>query len=133
MKTPLLSVALAGSLIIAGCGGDSSPTSPQTIHLTAAQATAIKNRVVQLAPVHPELSWLADSVALVIGAGVEVNQVDVTTNLPGGPFYAVALQRTIRTSFSGASTFDVIMFNDPSNPTDFMIVSGWINGGNVDP
>jgi hypothetical protein len=86
----------------------------------------IRGRVATIAPVHPELAWLADSISLVISAGVEVDSVGLTTNLGGGPFYAVALQRAITlTGLNSSATFDAIFFNDPSNPTDFLIVDGW--------
>ena len=117
-------------MLAAGCDDDTTaPQNGETITLSATQASAIRDRVIQLAPVHPELAWLADSIQLVIMGGAEVQQVAVTTGLGGDPFYAVSLQRTIRTSFSGTAAFDVILFNNPSNPTDFIIVNGWINPG----
>jgi hypothetical protein len=127
MKTRLLALSLAA--VMAACSDEDpgSPNLPETIQLSAAQATAIKARIVQLAPLHPELSWLADTISLVVGTGLEVNQVDVTTNLDDGPFYAVALQRTIRAGAANSAAFDVILFNDPSNPTAFIIANGWTN------
>jgi hypothetical protein len=128
MKTRILALSLAAA-VFAACSDDetSSPDSSETIQLSAAQAAAIRTRIVQLAPVHPELAWLADTISLVVGTGIEVSQVDVTTNIGEGPFYAVALQRTIRAGSANSAAFDVILFNDPSNPTDFIIASGWIN------
>ena len=126
-------LALAVFVVAAACSDSKGIIEPEPesgdIELSAAQATAIKNRIVQLAPLHPELSWLADSISLVIGAGATIDEVPVTTNLGDGPFYAVSLQRAITTSFSGSSAFDVIMFDNPSNPTNFMIVGGWTNPG----
>ena len=128
MKTHILALSLAAIATVA-CSDDepSSPNLPETIQLSAAQATAIKTRIGQLAPIHPELSWLADTIALVVGTGIEVSQVDITTNASDGPFYAISLQRTIRAGAANSASFDVILFNDPSNPTDFIIASGWIN------
>lgn len=131
MRLPTFALALAAFAVV-GCGDDdpqSPDDSPQTIQLSAAQATAIRTRIVQLAPVDPSLAWLADSIGMVVAGGVEVEQVPVTTTTGTGPFYAVSLQRTIRTSSTASAAFDVIMFNDPSNPTDFIVVSGWTNPG----
>ena len=99
------------------------------LQLSAAQATAIRNRIVQLAPVHPELAWLADSISLTVAAGATVEEVQLTSNFATGPFYAVSMQRTITTSFSASASFDVIMFNDLTNPTEFIVVGGWSNPG----
>jgi hypothetical protein len=121
-----LSIAAVGA---AACSDDepSSPVNGETIQLSAAQATAIRSRIVQLAPVHPELAWLADTISLVVGTGIEVSQVDLTTDADDGPFYAISLQRTIRSGTANSAAFDVILFNDPSNPTDFIIANGWTN------
>jgi hypothetical protein len=96
-----------------------------TIHLTQAQAATLVSRVTTLAPVHPELAWLADSVSLVLKAGAEANRIEITTDLASGPFYAVGLQRAITTSTNSSATFDLIAFNDPTSPTDFIIVDGY--------
>src|SRR5262245_51217613 len=127
MKTKLLSLACVAALAVA-CGDDPESPSPNgTIQLSAAQAALIRPSLVQLGPVHPELAWLADTIALVVGTGIEVAPVEVTTSSTSDQFYAVALQRTIRAGTANSAAFDVILFNDPSNPTDFIIVSGWTN------
>jgi hypothetical protein len=119
-------LAAVSSLFVA-CGDSSGPTQDgPRIQLTSSQAALLVNRVSQIAPVHPELSWLADSVSLVLTSGAFADRIDVVTDLGGGPFYAVGLQRAMTTSSGQATaTFDIIAFNDPSNPTDFIIVDGW--------
>jgi hypothetical protein len=90
-------------------------------------------RITELAPVHPELAWLADSANLVLKSGAEADVISITTDLAAGPFYAVGLQRGVQVSFSSYSTFDLIAFNDPSNPTDFIIVDGFMSGTGTPP
>jgi hypothetical protein len=90
-------------------------------------------RITELAPVHPELAWLADSANLVLKSGAEADVISLTTDLGAGPFYAVGLQRGVQVSFSTYSTFDLIVFNDPSDPTDFIIVDGFITGTGTPP
>ncbi|HYV95945.1 MAG TPA: hypothetical protein VE967_00670 [Gemmatimonadaceae bacterium] len=126
--------AAAGLTALAACGGDSptDTTSQGTVQLSAQQATVIKTRIAQLAPVHPELAWLADTIQYVISGGTEIKEAPIT-GAGTGPFYAVSLQRTITTSFSATAAFDAIFFNDPSNPTDFIIASGWIGTSNDEP
>jgi hypothetical protein len=91
------------------------------------------SRITQLAPVHPELSWLADSANLVLRSGAEVDIINLSTDLGNGPFYAVGLQRAVVNSANSFATFDVIVFNDPSNPTDFIIVDGYASGTGTTP
>jgi hypothetical protein len=98
------------------------------VTLTAAQATVLMARITELAPVHPELAWLADSANLVLKSGAEADVIPLTTDLGAGPFYAVGLQRGVQVSDIAYSTFDLIAFNDPSNPTDFIIVDGFMTG-----
>lgn len=112
--------------ICEACGGSTAPVAGgASIKLSAQQAATVTSRITQLAPVHPELSWMADSISLVIKAGVEVDSVGISTSLGVGPFYAIALQRSITTSSTSSASFDVILFNNPSNPTDFIIADGW--------
>ena len=119
---------VVGSLFAIGCGSDSTGPHGPAVTLTAAQATVLMARITELAPVHPELAWLADSANLVLKSGAEADVIPVTTDLAAGPFYAVGLQRGVQVSAIAFSTFDLIAFNDPSNPTDFIIVDGFTSG-----
>jgi hypothetical protein len=119
---------VVGSLFAVGCGSDSTAPHGPAVTLTAAQATVLMARITELAPVHPELAWLADSANLVLKSGAEADVISLTTDLGAGPFYAVGLQRGVQVSDIAYSTFDLIVFNDPSNPTDFIIVDGFMTG-----
>jgi hypothetical protein len=135
MRDRVMSVGLvAASMILLGCGSDQGTNVTATgIRLTAAQAAALMSRVTQIAPVHPELAWLADSARLVLKSGAEADVIELTTDLAPGPFYAVGLQRSIVTSSNSFATFDLIAFNDPSNPTAFIIVDGYAPGSQTTP
>jgi hypothetical protein len=124
---------VVGSLFAIGCGSDTAGPHGPTITLTAAEATILMDRITELAPVHPELAWLADSARLVLRSGAEAVVIPVTTDLGAGPFYAVGLQRGVQVSAIAYSTFDLIAFNDPSNPTDFIIVDGFMGGTGTPP
>jgi len=116
-----------------GCNGDESggPT-PAAIALSASQAAAIVATAEQLSAVHPELSWLADSVDLVIRAGAEAWRIDVVVDGESRTYYGVALQRAIATA-NAFSTFHLLAFNNASSPTDFLIASGYASSGNSTP
>ena len=129
MRFARASVGLVvGSVFVIGCGSDSTAPHGPAVTLTAAQATVLMARITELAPVHPELAWLADSANLVLKSGAEADVISITTDLGAGPFYAVGLQRGVQVSSIAFSTFDLIVFNDPSNPTDFIIVDGFTSG-----
>ena len=134
MRFKGVSVGLVvGSFFAIGCGSDTSGPHGPTVTLTAAEATLLMARITELAPVHPELAWLADSANLVLRSGAEADVIPLTTDLAPGPFYAVGLQRGIQVSINSFSTFDLIAFNDPSNPTDFIIVDGFMSGTGAPP
>ena len=134
MRFERASVGLVvGSLFAIGCGSDATGPRGPALTLTAAQATVLMARITELAPVHPELAWLADSANLVLRSGAEADVIPLTTDLAAGPFYAVGLQRGVQVSASSFSTFDLIVFNDPSNPTDFIIVDGYMTGTGTPP
>lgn len=129
MRFERASVGLVvGSIFAIGCGSDTTGLHGPTVTLTAAEATILMARITELAPVHPELAWLADSANLVLRSGAEADVIPLTTDLAAGPFYAVGLQRGVQVSAIAFSTFDLIAFNDPSNPTDFIIVDGFMTG-----
>jgi hypothetical protein len=134
MRFERASVGLVvGSLFAIGCGSDTTGPHGPTVTLTAAEATILMARITELAPVHPELAWLADSANLVLKSGAEADVIPLTTDLAAGPFYAVGLQRGVQVSAIAFSTFDLIVFNDPSNPTDFIIVDGFMSGTGTPP
>jgi hypothetical protein len=134
MRFGRLSVGLfVGSLAAIGCSSDSTGPRGPSITLTATNAAVLMARITELAPVHPELAWLADSARLVLKSGAEADLIPITTDLAAGPFYAVGLERGVQASATSFSTFDLIAFNDPSNPTDFIIVDGFTTGAVTPP
>lgn len=115
------------------CGGDKVTGPPQQITLDAAQAANLMNRIIQIAPIRTQINWLADSANLVLKSGAEANLVPINTNLAAGPFYAVGLQRRVQLTGSSFSTFDLIAFDDPSNPKNFFIIDGANPGTGAPP
>lgn len=116
-------LALA-SCIDAGTG----PTTGDLITLTAAQAAALVAKVESFGAADPNLASLSDTVAVVLKAGAQAKRIDVTTDLGSGPFWAVSLHMPNTISSPASSTFHVIVFNEPQNPTQFIILGGWAQG-----
>lgn len=124
---------VASSLLALGCGSDKVAGPSSQITLSAAQATVLMNKIVQFAPLHNQIAWLADSANLVIKSGSEADLIPVSTNLAAGPFYAVGLQRAVQLTGSSYSTFNLIAFDDPSNPTNFIVIDGFNSGTGAPP
>jgi hypothetical protein len=118
---------LAAAVLAAACGDSTAPAPKGSITLSADQVAAVNSKITQIAASHPELAWLVDSVNVVLKTGVEVDSVGLVTNVGSGPFYGVGVQRTVASQASW-TTFDLIMFNNPSNPTDFVIVDALEQG-----
>jgi hypothetical protein len=134
MRLRCASVGLVvSSLFVLGCGSDSATGPAATLTLDANQAGAVMNKIVQIAPLHAEIAWLADSANLVLKSGAEADLIPLSITTAAGPFYAVGLQRRVQLSASSFSTFDLIAFNDPSNPTDFIIIDGFNSGTGPPP
>ena len=125
-------VVLVSSFAIA-CGSDNSTGPPNALTLSATQATVLTNKIGQIAPINPEIGWLADSANLVLRSGAEVDLIPLSITTGAGPFYAVGLQRRVQLTGGAFTTFDLIAFNDPSNPTDFLIVDGFNSGSSTPP
>jgi hypothetical protein len=118
---------LTAAVLASACGDNTAPIATGSIKLSADQVAAVSSRITQIAVSHPELSWLADSVNVVLKTGVEVDSVGLVTDVGAGPFYGVGVQRTVGLQ-AAWTTFDLIMFNNPSNPTDFVIVDAFEQG-----
>ena len=125
MRVQLIAVA-----VLAAACAESSVNSPQInqIKLTASEAAAVNSGVHSIAVTTPELSGLADSLNLVIKSGVLVDSAAIATNIGGDPYYAVSLQRAVTQTVNPFSTFSLVYFNNPSNPTRFVIVSVYARG-----
>ena len=128
-SVPIMALAMLTSACL-----EPSPTGPKpvSITLTASQAATLNARIQEIAPASPDIAWLADSANLVLKAGAVVDSARIEVSLGGGPYYAVSLQRHISHATAPYTTFDAIYFNDPSNPTRFVILSAFARG-NVGP
>jgi hypothetical protein len=133
MRFGRASVGLVVISFTLACGSDKATGPENQIILSAAQATALMNKITQFAALQTEIAWLGDSANLVLKSGAEADLIPVSTNLGPGPFYAVGLQRAVQLPTNPFSTFDLIAFNDPSNPTDFIMVDGYIQGSGAPP
>jgi hypothetical protein len=120
------SLALAFSL--AACSDDpASPASGDLITLTSSQAVALVAKVESFGAQDASLGALSDTVDVVITAGAQARRIDVTSDIGNGPYWTVSLQMFAGTT----STFHVIAFDDPSNPSRFLILGGAVLGSSV--
>jgi hypothetical protein len=127
LRCASVGVVLVSSFALA-CGSDNSTGPATTLTLSATQATVLMNKIIQIAPLHTDIAWLADSANLVLRSGAQADLIPLSMTTGAGPFYAVGLQRRVQLTGTAFSTFDLIAFNDPSNPTDFLIVDGFNSG-----
>lgn len=124
-------VPLAAAIALLGCESDEiviPVTSGEVIQLTEAQAATLEGRMSSFSSTDPSLAALGDTARFVLTAGAEARQIDVTTDLGAGPYWAVSLHRShvgAGTSPQSWSTFHVIAFNEPNNPTRFIVLGGF--------
>lgn len=114
--------AVVVSTLLAACSSSSTGPTTTTIQLTAAQAQALTQRLQQIAATNPGLSDLADSIMVGIQAGVGVSAITLTGDLGSGPFYAFGLKRVFSGSPGFGPEFDVLAFDNPSNPQTFLLI-----------
>ena len=129
-----LACVLAATLL-AGCTKDpSSPRpTPGTIELTGAQAATVTSRIELAVTSNADLAWLADSVQLVITSGATAKRIAVTTDFDVDEYFAVSLQRKRSAGANSFSTFHLIGFDDPTNPTHFVVISGYASDADASP
>jgi len=108
--------------LLAACSSSSSTAPKTTLHLTAPQAAALTQRLQQIAAANPAFGDLADSIAIGIKSGVGVTQIDLTTDLGAGPFYAFGLKRVFSGAPSFGPDFDILAFDNPSDPQNFILI-----------
>ena len=126
-----LKLAIPVLLAVAGACSDDNGTDPgngELVTLTSAQAAAIVARVEAFGAQDASLAALADTVDVVVKAGAEARRIAVTTDLGATEYRAVSLHLPSSLSSPASSTFHVIAFDDPSNPTRFIILGGWAQG-----
>ena len=124
------SAILALCVTLAACSDDdpAGPTTGDLITLTSAQAAALVAKVESFGSTDPSLAALSDTVDVVVKAGAQARRIDVTTDLGSGPYWAVSLHMPNTVSSPASSTFHIIAFNEPTNPTRFIILGGWQQG-----
>jgi hypothetical protein len=122
-----LIAALGSALMLTACESDTTLPNPtgDLITLSAQQAALIVDRVVQFSSSDPTLGALADTIQFVVKSGAEVQRVDVTTSFGVTSYWTVSLHRANVGASQSWSTFHVIGFNDPSAPTEFLILGGF--------
>ena len=134
MKRTLLWLAVLASV---GCESDNTVvgvTTGEVIQLTNAQAAMLVSHMGAFSSTDPSLAALADSARFALTAGAEARQIAVTTDIGAGPFWAVSMQRTHTGTTQSWSTFHVIAFNEPNNPTQFIVLGGYAsNSGGAPP
>ena len=128
---------IIGFVALAGCESDKrvgGVTTGEVIQLTNAQAAALVGHMSAFSSTDPSLAALADSARFALRAGAEARQIAVTTDIGPGPFWAVSMQRTHTGTTQSWSTFHVIAFNEPDNPTKFIVLGGFAsNSGGAPP
>ena len=109
------------------------PPVGQTITLTATQAAALVSRIESFGSTDPTLEALADTVDIVIKTGAEARRVEITNDAGSSTFYAVSLATRNTLNSPATTAFNIIAFNDPTNPTLFVILGGWKQGTGSTP
>jgi hypothetical protein len=121
-----LAFATVAALTLAACSdGPNEAPSGEVITLSASQAAALVGRIESFGASDASLQALADTVDVVIKGGAEARRVDITNDAGGSAFYAVSLHMPNTMSNPASATFHLIAFDDPTNPTLFVILGGW--------
>ena len=121
-------------LAAASCGDDGiTDPNPPIITLSAQQAATLVADAEELAAVHPDLEWLADSIEVVVRAGAQAKRIEILENGEPLVFYAVSLQRDLISSTSSFTTWNLFAFDNASEPSVFIVASGFAQGTGTTP
>jgi len=127
-----VSLFLAGVLALTtACREDATSPSPSgdTITLSSAQLSLLRDRAEALADANPGIgsfTSLVDSTLLALQAGIQLQQLPVTTDLTTAPLYFVGLHRVIHQSNGGSfSTWTLVGFESPSTFAHIVQTSGF--------
>lgn len=113
------------ALALSACSDEpTEPVNEDVITLTQAQAVALVTKVESFGAQDATLRALSDTIDVVIRAGAQARRIEVTSDIGNGPYWAVSLSVVSGTT----STFSVVAFDDPSNPTRFIILGGAVLG-----
>ena len=119
---------IASAVVLSACSDDpAGPADGDVIILTQSQAVALIAKVESFGAQDASLAALSDTIDVVIKAGAQARRIDVTSDIGNGPYWAVSLQMFAGTT----STFHVIAFDEPSNPTKFIILGGAVLGSST--
>ncbi|MGH7637851.1 MAG: hypothetical protein ACREOK_09390 [Gemmatimonadaceae bacterium] len=127
------SLIVAVMVVAAGCNDNITDPNPPVITLSAQQAGAIAASAEAFAQVHPDLEWLTDSIEVVVRAGAQAKRIVVTSQGVEIAYYAVGLQREVIAATSSFSTWHLIAFDNPSNPTEFVLANGFASSSTTTP
>jgi hypothetical protein len=129
-----LGAAVALAMLASGCIESSVGDPPVTVSvaLTAEQAAAVNGAIKNVAVASPDLAGLIDTTNILLKAGAVVDSAGVDVSFGGGTYYGVVLQRSVTQPTNPYSTFHIVYFNNPSNPTRLIIASVYARG-NVGP
>lgn len=133
-------VAACGlALLFAACsskGGVGPSLAPDVLQLTAAQVESLQTRAQQIAHANqgdPDLTSLVDSTLMVLMAGVQAKRVAIETNLTTAPLYLVGIHRAVTHTQGAFSTWTLVAFDDPSQLSYLIVVSGFARGTQSTP
>lgn len=121
--------------IVASCGGPDTTSPTMTgdhLQLTGplVQSLDSTGRVIeQVNSGDPDLRALVDSTLLALTAGVEMQRLDVSTNLTSQPLYFVAVHRAVSYASGSFSTWTLVGLDDPAHLGALVEVSGFAQSG----
>jgi hypothetical protein len=118
-------LAIVASLGLCSCSETVRPH--ERLVLSDSEASALLVQAELIAGSDTSLAWLADSLECVLKAGTEAQLIAVTVDGFVHSYYGVGLTR----AFAGASpfsTFHLVAFDSPSNPTSFLLANGYAPG-----
>ena len=140
MKTlTRITMCLAAALAAGACAASSStdkglPTG--SFIISAAQKKSLDSAggvIKQANPGNATLQSLVDSTLQVLAAGVQVWNLNVTTNLTTKTLYFVGIHRAVSRSTGSFSTWTLVGFDDPSHLTALMEVGGFAQNQTATP
>lgn len=128
----LATLAITATLgLTVACGDDPASPGPtgEKITLSQTQVDAMSDRGNQIASANPgneSLRSFVDSTLQALQAGVQMQRLDVTTNLTDKPLYFVGIHRVVNQSNgSSFSTWTLVGFEDPTNFANIVQTSGF--------
>ena len=126
----LLVLATAVALTTACYEKTTSPApSGDVITLTSAQVSSLTTKADQIADANPgsgSFRSLVDSTLLALQAGVQMQRLQVSTDLTTAPLYFVGIHRVIHQSNGGSfSTWTLVGFESPSAFANIVQTSGF--------